>query len=165
MEIVRIADAIEAAHGGDDDHVPSPAHEGAGGADPKLVYFVIDTEVFLYIGIRDGNIGFRLVIVVIGYEVFYGVVGEEGLEFPVQLGGQRLVVAEDEGRALEALNDVGHGESLPGAGDAQQGYGRYALAQRLAELVDGFGLVAGRLIGRLELEIHKSLQRYSILNK
>ena len=122
------------------------AHEGAGRADPELVNLVIDAQVLFYIGVGDGNIGLRLIVVIIGDEVFHGVFRKEGLEFTVKLGGQRLVVAQDKGRALQPLDDVGHGERFPGTGYAQQGDVLNALLQCLAQLVNCFRLVAGRLV-------------------
>ncbi|GAI17284.1 unnamed protein product, partial [marine sediment metagenome] len=42
---------------------------------------------FLNVGISAGDIGFRLVVVVIADEVFYGVIREELLELGAELGG------------------------------------------------------------------------------
>ena len=71
---------------------------------------------------------------------------EETLELAVQLGSQCLVVAEDERRLVDILDDIGYGERLARTGDTQQGLCRYALQYSLCELGDGFGLVAHRTV-------------------
>ena len=71
---------------------------------------------------------------------------EELLELGVELGGQGLVVARGPGSGrCSSLDDVGHGEGLAGAGDAQQGLVAVALAEAGHQLLDRLGLVAGGL--------------------
>ena len=67
-----------------------------------------------------GDIGLRLVVVVVGDEVLHRVVGEKLLELLAQLGGQDLVVGQHQGGALDGLDDLGHGVGLARAGDAQK---------------------------------------------
>ena len=112
MEVLRIAYSVEAGNAGDHDHVPSPGHQGRGGAETQLVDLVVDAEVFLDVSISGRKVGFRLVIVVIGNEILHRIGREEALEFSVQLGGQCLVVAQDQGRALQLLDDIRHREGL-----------------------------------------------------
>ena len=57
-------------------------------------------DFLLDVGVRARHVGFGLVVVVIGDEVFDGVVREEALELAVELRCQRLVRREDERRAL-----------------------------------------------------------------
>jgi hypothetical protein len=76
--------------------------------------------VLFDIGVRVGDVRLRLVVVVVGDEIFHGVVGEKLLELAAQLGGQRLVVGQHQRGALHLLDDLGHGIGLAGAGDAQQ---------------------------------------------
>ena len=111
----------------------------------KLVDLVVDLGVFLDVGVGPGDVRLGLVIVVVGDEVLDGVVREELLEFAVELGGQCLVVGEDERRALDALDDVRHRECLAGTGDAEQRLVALALFQSVDERVDRIGLVTGRL--------------------
>ena len=66
-------------------------------------------------------------------------------------------MAQDQGRPLEPFYDIGHGEGLPGARDSQQGNIVHALLQGLAQLVDGFRLVAGRAVCGFYLELHFTL--------
>ena len=110
---------LDAGDGGDDDGVAA-FEEGSGGGEAELVQLLVDGGLFFDIEIAGGDVGFGLVVVVVGDEVLDGVVGEELLELVVELGGQGLVVGEDEGRAVELLDDLGHGEGFAGAGDAEQ---------------------------------------------
>ena len=80
---------------------------------------IVDGAVLFYKGIRVGDVGLRLVVVIVGDKVLHGVVGEELLELLTELGGQGLVVGQDQGGPLDPLNDLGHGEGLARAGDPQ----------------------------------------------
>lgn len=51
VEIGRIAHAVDAGYGGDDNHVLSSAEQGRSGSQTELVDFVVDGQVFLDIGI------------------------------------------------------------------------------------------------------------------
>ena len=67
-----------------------------------------------------GNIGFRLIVIIVGDEVFDRIVGKEFLEFGIKLGCKRFVVSHNQSRFLDLLDDVGHGECFTGAGGAKQ---------------------------------------------
>ena len=116
---MRIAKTVDAGHGGNDQHVP-PGQQGCGGGKAELVQFLVDAGVLLDVGIGARNVGFRLVVIVVGDEILDGVIGKELLELSGKLGGQGLVVGDDQGGALHFLDDVGHGEGLAAAGNAQQ---------------------------------------------
>jgi hypothetical protein len=60
--------------------------------------------VFFDIGVAAGNVGFGLVVVEIAYEVVDGIVGEEVLKLGIELGSQRLVMAEHQRRFLRIHN-------------------------------------------------------------
>jgi hypothetical protein len=81
-------------------------------------------------------------------------VGEEGFEFVVELGGEGLVVREDEGGALQLFDDLGHGEGLAGAGDAEEDLILLSGVDAGDEFGDGSGLVALGFVGGGELEVH-----------
>ena len=77
--------------------------------------------VLLDVGVGARDVGFGLVVVVVGDEVLDGVVGEELFELRVELSGEGLVVGENERGAVHLFDDVGHREGLARAGDAQEG--------------------------------------------
>ena len=146
MEVVRVADAVQAGDGAYDNDVPPAGHKGRCRAHAQFVYLVVDGEVLFYIGIGYRDVGLRLVIIVVGDEILYGVVREKGLEFAVELRCERFVVAEYQSGPLEALNDVCHSESFAAAGDSKEGYVRNSLTQSVTQAVNCFRLVPGGLV-------------------
>ncbi len=86
----------------------------------ELVDLLVDRGVLLDVGVGAGDVGFRLVVVVIADEILDGVFREEGLELPVELGGQGLVVGDDQGGPVHGGDDVRHREGLPGAGHPEE---------------------------------------------
>ena len=97
------------------------------------VDLLVDRRVLLDVEVLGRDVGLGLVVVVVGDEVLDRVVGEERAELVAQLRGQRLVVGDDERRALHALDDARHRHRLAGAGGA-----RAASTKRLAG-VDALG--------------------------
>ena len=99
-------------------------------------------EFLLDIGVGARDVGFRLVIVVIGDEIFDRVVGKEAPELAIELRRQRLVGREDQRRALRLLDHLRHGEGLARAGDAEQHLGAVVALHALDQLGDRLRLVA-----------------------
>ena len=141
---LRRAQTVNAADAGHDDHVPA-FKESAGGAVAQLINLVVDRGILFNIGIRLGNIGFRLVIIVVGNKVFHGIFREECFQLAGQLRRQSLVVGDDQGRLAYLVDDLGHGISLACTGSAQQHLTVHALLQSLYQFGNGLGLVARRL--------------------
>ena len=138
----RIAEAVDRGHGGHDDAV-AVLQQRLRGRQPHLLDVVVDRCVLLDVGVGGGDVGFRLVVVVVGDEVLDGVVGEELAHLAVELRGQGLVGGEHQGRPSRALDDLRHRERLSGAGDAEQGLVGEPGSDPLDEPVDRGGLVAG----------------------
>ena len=107
----RVAQGVDAGDAGHDDHIP-PLKQGRGGRVAQPVQFTVHIGVFFNIGIGGGNIGLRLVVIVVGDEKLHGVVGEKLPELRAKLGGQGFVVGQNQGGPLHFLDDVGHGESF-----------------------------------------------------
>ena len=99
-----------------------------------------------------GDIGLRLIVVVIADEILHGVVGEKLPELLAQLGRQGLIVGQHQCGALHLFDDLGHGVGLAGAGNAQQHLLPQAVFNALGQLFDGLGLVTGGLIFTFYLE-------------
>ncbi len=121
------------------------------------VDLLVDRGVFLDIGVGPRDIGLGLVVVVIGDEIFDRVVGEKALHLAVQLGRQGLVGRQHQGRALQFGDDVGHGEGLARAGDAEQHLIALVRLQPRDQFVDGLGLIAGGLEVALQAEFGRAL--------
>ena len=156
--------AVDARDGGDDDGVAA-LQEAAGGGVAELVDVVVDQGVFLDVGVGLGDVRLGLVVVVVGDEVLGGVLGEELLELVVQLRRQRLVVGDDQGRALHVGDDVRHGEGLAGPGDPQEDLVPLSAQHALGELGDGPGLVPPGLVVANELESSHGLRRGQVARR
>ena len=74
----------------------------------------------------------------------HGGVGKKFLKFTVELGGEGFVVCENQGWGGVRLDKISHGESLAGAGNAEESLLLGTGFQSLGELGDGCGLVASR---------------------
>ena len=116
---LRRSQTIDTGDAGDNDDIVS-FEKGAGGGVPHLIDFLIDQSILLDIGIGGGNIGFGLIVVVIADKKFNGIFRKELFEFAVKLGGQGLVMGDDQGGLLDPLNHIGHGEGLSGPRHAQK---------------------------------------------
>jgi len=102
---------------------------------------------FLFdIGVGAGDIGFGLVIIVVGYEIFHCIVGKEALELAIQLRGEDLVGGEDQRGALGRLDYLGHGEGFARTRHAQQNLRFVLRGNAFDQFGDGGGLVTGGLI-------------------
>jgi len=112
----------------------------------------VDLRVFFYVGVGAGDVGLRLVVVVVADEVFHRVVGEEAFHLAIELRRERLVGGEDQGRLLHRLDHLGHGEGLARAGDAKQHLIAVLGADAAHEFGDRGGLVAGGLVLGHDLE-------------
>ena len=73
---------------------------------------VVDGAVLFDKGVRVGDIGLGLVVVVIGDEILHRVFREKLLELAAELGGQSLVVGKDKGGPVQPGNDICHGKGL-----------------------------------------------------
>jgi hypothetical protein len=145
------ADAVDARHRGDDDHVaPRQEREGRGVAHPIDLF--VDDRVLLDEGVGGRDVGLGLVVVVVADEVVDGVVGEQLLQLAVELGGEDLVVDHDQGRPLGRGDDVGHGVGLARPGDPEQDLGGVAAVQTVDQVGDRLGLVPGRRERAAQLE-------------
>ena len=80
----------------------------------------VDAQLFVNVQVSFGKVGFRLVVIVVGDKIFHGIVGKVAHHFLMQLTSKRLVVAHDEGRDVELLNDVRHRKRLAATGHAKQ---------------------------------------------
>jgi hypothetical protein len=119
---------------------------------PHLLDVLVDRAVLVDEGVRRGDVGLGLVVVVVADEVLDRVVREEGLELAVQLRRQGLVGRHHQGRLLHVLDDVGDGVGLARAGHAQQRLLRQAVLEAGGQPRDRLRLVARRREGRNQPE-------------
>ena len=146
VEIFRISDTVKTRHARNHDDIPPPGKQRSRGPQAEFLDLLVDGEVFFDVGVGCRKIGLRLVIVVIGNEIFHGVLRKERLEFAVELCRQRFVVAQDERRPFQFGDDVRNGKGLSRTGDSEQGVVTAVSLDGTDQLGDGLGLISGRLI-------------------
>ena len=105
--------------------------------EPHAVDLVVDRRFLVDVGVRLRDVGLGLVVVVVGDEVLDRVLREEGLELLVELGGQGLVVGQDQRRPVHLGQHGGDGEGLAAAGDPQQDLVLVAALEPGRQLADG----------------------------
>ncbi len=153
------ADTVDAGYRGHDDHVV-PLEQRARSAVAHAVDLLVDGGFLLDVRIGAGDIGLRLVIVVIADEIFDRVVGKEASELAVKLRRERLVGSEHQRGALRFLDYLGHGEGLARAGHPEQDLGAVLAADALNQVGDGLRLIALRIELRLD---GKALAAFGLL--
>ena len=109
--VLRRPETVDARDAGHDEHV-APLQQRAGGAVAQLVDVVVDRGVLLDEGVGLREVGLGLIVIVVGNEIFDGVVGEKPLEFVVELRREGLVVRDDQGRQLQTLDNICDAEGL-----------------------------------------------------
>ena len=128
----------------------------------EAVDLVVDGGVLFDISIGGSDIGLRLVIVVIGDEVFHAAVREERTEFAAQLSCQRFVMRDHQRGLLHPLNDRGHGEGFARARHAEQHLTLQSLFKSPCQRRNCLRLVAARLIRRFQ---HKPIHPHPSSNR
>ena len=110
--IFGIAHTIYTGDRSYDDDIPSPGEQIGRRTQPEFIDFFIDGEVFFNIGIRDGQVSLRLVVVIVGHKIFHRIVWKEFFEFTIELSGKGFVVREYQYRFLHLLDHIGNAEGF-----------------------------------------------------
>src|SRR3954454_25119842 len=126
------------------------------------VDLVVARRVLLDVGVAPRQVRLGLVVVEVADEVLDRVLGEELAELRIELGGERLVVGEDEGRLAMGLDRFRDAVRLARAGRSQQRLVLEALGEAVDETIDGGRLVAGGLERGDELELRHGHPWYRI---
>ena len=138
----RVAETVDRRHGSDD-HAVAVLQQGLRRRQPHLLDVVVDRRVLLDIRVGRRNVGFGLVVIVIGDEVLDGVVRKELAHLAVELGGQRLVRSQHQRRPPDLLDHLRHRERLARARDPEQRLVGEPGLDPFDELLDCGGLIAG----------------------
>ena len=117
------------------------------------VDLVVDGAVLFNVGIRGRDVGLRLIIVVIGYEILHRIFRKKLPELGAQLRGQGFVVRQHQGGPVDLCDHVRHGEGLAAARHPQKGLGFIPPQNALCQLFNGLRLVARGLIGGYKLKM------------
>ena len=140
----RGAEAVDARDRGHDDDVAT-LEQGVRRGVAEPVDLVVARRVLLDVGVAPGQVRLGLVVVEVADEVLDGVLGEELAELGVELGGERLVVGQDQRRLVVIGDRPGERGGLARARRPEQRLVADAVGQTRAEPLDGGRLVAGRL--------------------
>ena len=151
------ADTVDARHRGHDDDIVTLQQRPRGRVAHAVDLFV-DLGFFLDIGVGARDIGFGLIVVVVGHEVFDGVIWEKAFEFAIQLRRQRLVRGQNDRRALGLFDHLGHGKRLAGAGGPQKHLIAFARHHPCGQFGNRRRLVACGGVGRLHDKALAALQ-------
>ncbi len=92
------------------------------------------------------DVGFGLVVIVVGDEVLHRVLGEEIPELGVVLRGEGFIVGDYQRGPLHPRHHIGDGEGFARAGRAEQNLVAFALLETGDQRINRLRLVAGRLI-------------------
>ena len=156
--ILGRAETVDTAHRRDDEDVPS-GEKRLGRPMPEPIDLLVDGGVLLDVEVDLRNVRLGLVVVVVADEVLDRVLREERPELAHELGGERLVGADDQGRSLKARDRVRHRERLAASGHPEQGDEFLAPLDALHNRVDRGRLVALGHEVRLQLESPRQRRR------
>ncbi|OPY89290.1 MAG: hypothetical protein A4E73_03119 [Syntrophaceae bacterium PtaU1.Bin231] len=159
---LRRTQAVDAGNARHDDDVPA-LQKGTRRGMTELVDLLVDGRVLLDVGVRAGNVGLGLVVVVVTDEILDGVVREKGLELAVELGGQGLVVGDDQRRSPDPLDDLRHGEGLSRSRDPEEHLVLGPFLDAPHQFLDRPGLIAPGFKLRHHAEIRHPRLRAGIL--
>ena len=87
----------------------------------KPFHFGIDGRVFFDKSVRLRHVCLRLVVVVVGHEIFDRVMGEQLPQFICKLSGEGLVVGQNKRGSLQTLDQPRRGSRFARSGCPKQG--------------------------------------------
>ena len=92
--VLRTTDSIDTGNTWYNDDIFSFG-KGCCGRKTEFIDFFIDGRVLGNVSVRGWDVGFGLVVIVVGYKIFHCVLREELLEFAVKLRSERFIVCYD----------------------------------------------------------------------
>ena len=114
----------------------------------ELINLVIDRAILFDISIARRDIGLRLVVIIVGNEVFYCIIGEELLELTIKLPGQRFIMCNNQSRLVDLSNNLTHGIGLTSTRRPHENLGLLAPINIIHQLLDSLRLVTRWLVLR-----------------
>ena len=151
MVIDRVSQRIDAGNACHNNHVPTLPKCGSCRM-AQLFDLVIDRGILFNISIGVGNIRFRLIVIVVGYKIFYRVVRKKLLKLGTELSCQCFIMGEDKGWTVDVGDDICHRECFSRAGNSKQGLFFHPAQNPFGQLFDCLWLISCRLIGRYKFK-------------
>ena len=107
----RVSQTVDTGYTGNDDDIAAFGQRHGGG-ETELVDLIVDGGVLGDVGIRGGDVGFGLVVVIVGDKVFNRIVREELFEFTIQLRCECLIMGNDQCRLVQLRYHICHRKCL-----------------------------------------------------
>ena len=157
-----ISKRIYAGNTGNDYHV-STLKKCRRGAVSKHIYLVIYHSVLFDIHILAGDISLRLIVIVIGNEILYRVIGKELSELTAKLSRKSFVVCQNKRGTIQPRNNVCHSKGLARTCNAKKGLHSLALLDTLNQRFYSLGLISrGRIFTLKNKSIHSRFLLYKL---
>ena len=109
--LLRVTKGVDTRNAGNDNNVTAFSDSGGSGMS-ELIYLVINGAVLFDINVLARHIGFRLIIVIVGHEIFHGIVRKKLLELRAKLSGKYLIMGKHKRRAVYPCDNVCHSKGL-----------------------------------------------------
>ena len=152
FKIGWISRAINTTHTRHHNDIAPSTQQTRNGFQTQLFNFIVDVQILFDVGPRSGDVGLRLVIIVITHKIFHRIVRKKLLEFPVKLRNQRFIVTQYQRGPLGLGDHIRHRKGLSRPRNPQQSLRLNPRIHALHQLFDGVGLVARRLKWRYQFK-------------
>ena len=149
--ILLAADAVNARDAGDDHHIAT-REQRTHRREAQPLDLLVAARILFDERVRARHVGLGLVIIEVTDKIFHRVPGEKALELRIELGGQSLVVRDDQRRFVDVPDDIGDRKRLSRTGDPEQCLVFRAGQDSFRQLHNRLRLVAGGLIWSQKLE-------------
>ena len=117
--VIRTTNSINTGYRCDNDNIFS-LRQSSRRRKTQLVNLIINRRILCYIGVRLWHICLRLVIIVIGYKIFYRIFRKKFFHLAIQLSRKCFVMGNNQRRFVQCLNYIRHRKCLTGTGNAKQ---------------------------------------------
>ena len=125
----------------------------------EFIDFIVYCTIFFNIGIRIGNVGFRLIIIVVGDKIFHRIFRKKFFEFRTKLCCQYFVMRQNQCRPIYFLDNICHSKCFSRARHPQKNLTGITAVKTFNERINCLRLIAGRLIRRHQFKRFLSLHR------
>ncbi len=120
--------------------------EAGCGTQAKPLQLLVDRAVLFDEEILSGQIGFGLIVVIVGDEVFDVIVRKKTFEFAVELRGQCFVVRHNQCGLTRLFDHLCHRIGFAAACDTQECLILITFQDRITDRFNGLRLVTGGLV-------------------
>ena len=140
-----VTERINTGNRGNDNNVTA-LKQSAGGTMAEHIDLLVYHSVLFNINVLAGDIGLRLVVIVVGNEVFHRILGEKCTQLCAELGGEGLVVSKNQGGSIQVGNNVCHSKGFTRTGNTEKCLRPLACENALCQSLDRLWLIARRLV-------------------